>query len=147
MNDKNRKITEVMTSNPQTVRRDEPLTNAARIMRDSDSGIVPVVDDSNKVLGVVTDRDIVTRVIAADRNVTDARVSDAMTSQVHTLKHDATVSDVHDLMRSQQVRRVPIVNERGELVGIVAQADLATRVETDRKVGQTVEEISRPEMR
>lgn len=147
MNDKNRKIRDIMTANPQTVRRDEPLTRAARVMRDSDSGIVPVVDESNKVLGVITDRDIVTRVIAADRDVNGATVADAMTSQVHTLREDSTVGDVHEIMRSHQVRRVPVVNDRDQLVGIVAQADLATRAESDKRVGQTVEDISRPEMR
>lgn len=146
MND-NRKISDLMTKSPQTVRRDEPITRAARVMREADTGIVPVVDENNKILGVITDRDIVTRLIATDRNINDATIADAMTKDIHTLDENASVRDVHELMRKHQVRRVPIVNENQQVIGIIAQADLATRVESDRKVGQTVEEISRPEAR
>lgn len=146
MND-SRKVRDVMTSNPQTVRSDEPITRAASIMRDADTGIVPVVDEGNRLLGVITDRDIVTRILAGERNVQDARVSDAMTTEVKTLNEDSTINDVHEVMRDHQVRRVPIVNGQRELVGIVAQADLATRSGSDRRTGQTVEEISRPEVR
>ena len=143
----NRKVTDVMTRNPETVRRDEPISRAARVMRDADTGIVPVVDEGNRLLGVITDRDIVTRVLAADRGADDARVSDAMTTEVRTLDESATIDDVHEVMRSNQVRRVPIVNASRELVGIIAQADLATRGESDKRTGQTVEEISRPQAR
>lgn len=143
----NRKVSDVMTTNPATVSRDEPISRAARLMRDHDTGIVPVVDDGNRLIGVVTDRDIVTRIVAGERNAADARVSDAMSADVKTLTEDASVDDVHELMRDNQVRRVPIVNSNRELIGIVAQADLATRTGSDRRTGQTVEEISRPEAR
>lgn len=140
-------IKDVMTANPKTVRENDPVTKAAQLMKDSDSGLIPVCDDSRRVLGVITDRDIVTRVIAAEKDVTGTKVSDVMTRTVHTLTQDAPLEDVHEVMRTKQVRRVPIVNDQNELVGIVAQADLATRNESDRKTGQTVEEISRPEAR
>jgi CBS domain-containing protein len=112
-------------------------------MQNADTGIVPVVDDSRKIIGMVTDRDIVVRLIAEGKDVQKARVNEVMTKSVRTVAEDAPISDVVELMSNAQIRRVPVVNKNDQIVGIVSLADLATtgRTQTGR-VGKTVEEIS-----
>lgn len=138
------KAREVMTSNPECVTRDATLAQAAQIMRDVDSGFVPVVDDRNsmRVSGVITDRDIAIRHVADDHQNT-CRVSDHMSASVRSVRPDDDVKDVMDVMKREQIRRVVVV-EDDRLVGVIAQADLATRDVGDRKVGDTVEKISEP---
>ncbi len=141
------KARDIMTANPQCVTREDSLAEAARIMRTADTGIVPVVDDrtSMRLSGVITDRDIAIRHVA-DNHPNECTVGDHMSGGVRTVEPNADVNDVMNLMKSEQVRRVPVVeNER--LVGVIAQADLATHHVGDRKVGDTVEKISEPSHR
>jgi CBS domain-containing protein len=138
------KARDVMTSNPECVTRDDTLSSAARIMRDRDTGFVPVVDsrDSMHVAGVITDRDIAIRHVA-DGHHDDCRVGDHMSGSARSVSPDDDVDDVMDLMKREQIRRVPVI-ENDRLIGVIAQADLATSRVGDRKVGDTVEKISEP---
>jgi CBS domain-containing protein len=95
-------------------------------------------------VGVVTDRDIAIRVVAEGRDPSTVRVSDVMSTNVRTCRADDSVDDVMEIMGSEQVRRVPIVDERGALVGIVAQADIVLQAHNDKKAERTVEQISQP---
>ncbi|HEX5581678.1 MAG TPA: CBS domain-containing protein [Gemmatimonadaceae bacterium] len=135
-----------MTRNPRTVTPDTRLQEAARLMQSENVGLIPVVDgqSSSNLVGVVTDRDIAIRVVAEGRDASNATVRDVMSSDVHTCPEDASVDDVMEMMGSEQVRRVPIVDERGSLVGIVAQADVVREARNDRKAERTVEKISEP---
>lgn len=137
----NRHIRDVMTSNPRCVGQNDTVREAARIMREADTGVVPVVD-GNKILGLITDRDIVVRGIADGKNVTDSRVSELMTKSVRTVRDDARVDEVLKLMSSSDVRRVPVVNASDELVGIVSIGDISINTSKDDKVGQAIESIS-----
>lgn len=116
----------LMTENPEVVTPESTLAEAARKMRDLDVGIVPVVDDldSRRLQGVITDRDIAIRSVAQGTSAT-ATVEDCMTRDVATCHPDDRVRDVLHVMEREQVRRVPIVDHAGSLVGIIAQADLA----------------------
>ena len=138
------KIQDVMTRDPSCVTPDTPAREAARLMKDEDIGIVPVVDgDGRQLVGVVTDRDIALRVVAEGRE-SDTRVRDVMSRDtLATCRPDGDLNEVMDLMAQEQVRRVPIVDDRGSLVGIVSQADVV-RASNDGKAERTVEEISRP---
>src|SRR5918992_5432784 len=143
------KIQEIMTKDPATVTPGTTVRDAAKLMQREDTGILPVVDSegSKRLVGVVTDRDIAIRVVAEGRDG-NTRVSEVMTSsRLATLRPDADVDDVMDTMADQQVRRVPIVDERGTLVGIVAQADVVRKVRDDQKSERTVEKISEPTKR
>lgn len=138
---------DIMTSDPKTVRKSDTLETAAQIMRDADVGLVPVVDGGNgsslKLVGVITDRDIVIRHVAEGHGP-GHKVEEVMsTDNLATCSPDDEVESIMEAMRAAQVRRVPVV-ENGALVGIVAQADLALDVGEDRAVGETVEKISRP---
>ena len=134
-------VRDVMTANPKTVTERDSVLDAARIMRDSDTGIVPVVN-GRKIIGLVTDRDIVVRAIADGKDINNCRVNEVMSKQVRTVKEDASVREVVDVMSGAQIRRVPVVNGNNELVGIVSMKDIATETNADNKVGQAVEDIS-----
>jgi CBS domain-containing protein len=131
-----------MTANPQTVSEKDTVVQVARIMRDEDTGVVPVVN-GRQIIGLITDRDIVVRAIADGKNIDDVRVNEVMTKQVRTVKEDTPISEVFDLMSGAQVRRVPVVNDSNELIGIVSMKDISTETNQDGRVGQTVENISR----
>jgi CBS domain-containing protein len=140
------KARDVMTRNPASVNRTESLERAAQLMIECDCGAVPVVDDDGrKPVGMITDRDIVVRAVAKGRNPLDLTVRDCMTNELFTVREDDSIQKVFRTMSENKVRRVPVVDENGGLVGIVAQADIAIKAEDDRKVEKTVEQISRPD--
>jgi CBS domain-containing protein len=135
-------VSAVMTQDPRRVMPNEPVGVAARIMREQNCGLVPVVDSDDKVVGVITDRDLVMRVVCEGLRPEEARVQEVMTTRVYTARPTDDVGDVFDVMASHQVRRVPVVDQRGRLTGIVALADVARMCETPRNLGKTVELIS-----
>ena len=140
------KANEIMTSQPVCVTPDTPIQEAAQLMKDQNVGMLPVVqtEGSKQLIGVITDRDITIRHVAEGHTSTDCQVSEAMTDDVTTATPDSDVNDVMEIMGREQVRRIPIVDERGELVGVVAQADVVLHATDDRKADQTIEEISQP---
>jgi CBS domain-containing protein len=139
------KVQEIMSADPVTVTPDTPLSEAARMMKDQNIGMLPVVDaeGSRNLVGVVTDRDIAIRHVA-EGHTTDCLVREAMTSTVATCKVNDSVDSVMNLMGVEQVRRIPIVDERGDLVGVVSQADVVLQTGNEAKAEKTVEQISQP---
>lgn len=137
----NRQIRDVMTANPRCVGENDAIRDAARIMREADTGVVPVVD-GRKIIGMITDRDIVVRGVAEGKNVGDARVNELMSRNVRTVRDDARVDEVLQLMSSSDIRRVPVVNTNDEIVGIVSIGDISMKTSKDDKVGQAIESIS-----
>ncbi|HYS55322.1 MAG TPA: CBS domain-containing protein [Thermoanaerobaculia bacterium] len=134
-------IRDVMTPNPASVTEKESVKRAAEIMKREDAGVVPVLD-GRKIVGIVTDRDIVVRVIAEGKDCSNAKVGDAMSKQVRTVKDDTPVDDVLELMSREQIRRVPVCNSSDELVGIVSIGDIASESKDTVGVGRAVENIS-----
>jgi CBS domain-containing protein len=143
------KISELMSKYPRTVSPDTPVSEAAQLMKEEDVGLVPVVErvggaeTRGRLVGVVTDRDIAIRAVAEGR-ATDAPVSEFMSGGVKTCSPDDSVESAMELMSREQVRRVPIVDERGSLVGVVAQADIVRMSGKDRQAEKVVEQISQP---
>jgi CBS domain-containing protein len=132
-----------MTRNPRSLAPDTTAREAAQLMKTEDVGIIPVVEGS-RLIGVITDRDIAIRVVAEGRDV-NSKVRDVMSSnRLATCRPDEDVDVVMETMASEQLRRIPIVDERGSLVGIVAQADIVRKAKNDRKAEKTVERISEP---
>jgi CBS domain-containing protein len=139
------KASDVMTANPQSVTEKQTIREVARLMVDKDCGALPVVgENARNVIGMITDRDIVVRLVAEGKDPSSSKVSDAMSRNARTIGEDMPLSQVLALMSKEQVRRVPVVNKNGELVGIVAVADLANQTTDERKVGQAVSNISEP---
>lgn len=140
------KIHDIMTRDPRTVTADATVREAAQVMRAEDVGIVPVIDGQSdkRLVGVITDRDIAVRCVADGRDGA-CRVSDVMSGgDVATCRENDDVNSVMEAMRTEKVRRIPIVDERGSLVGIVAQADIVLKAKNDSLAQNTIEEISEP---
>ena len=132
-------IRDVMTPNPSCVTPEDSIQNAARIMRDMDTGAVPVVENGRPV-GIVTDRDIVVRGVAEDGQL-NRPVREIVTGSIVCASPDMSTREAADLMSEHQVRRLPVVeNER--LVGIVSIGDLAVKEGKDRRIGDTLQDIS-----
>jgi CBS domain-containing protein len=140
------KIQDIMTKDPSCVTPDATVREAAQVMQRDDTGIVPVVDgqDDRRLIGVITDRDIAIRCVADGRD-SNCRVRDVMSSgRIATCKLNDDVDNVMSAMRSEKVRRIPIVDERGSLVGIVAQADIVRKTRDGAEAEDTIEQISEP---
>ena len=140
------RIQDIMTKDPSCVTPDASVREAAQVMKREDVGIVPVVEGQSgrRLVGVVTDRDIAIRCIADGKDGT-CRVRDVMsTDDLATCREGDDVDNLMDAMRTEKVRRIPIVDERGSLVGIVSQADVLRKTSDPNRAGETVEQISEP---
>jgi CBS domain-containing protein len=137
------KSREIMTANPVSCSADDPIVRVADTMRKEDIGSLPVVDTrERRLVGMVTDRDIVTKIVAAGADIRSATVKDAMTPNPVSVREDDDVNEAVQVMSQRQVRRLPVVDVNGKLTGIVSQADIATRAHQDRTTGELVEKIS-----
>lgn len=143
------KAREIMTPSPKTSSANDSAKDVARIMRDNDCGAVPIADEeSGKIVGIVTDRDLAIRGLAEGLGA-DTKVGDLMTSSLNCCRADDDLRDVEQVMVDHQVRRVPIVDADGVCVGIVSQADIARATQgrnqiSEREVAVVVERISEP---
>ena len=134
------RCSEIMTRDVRTATRETTLRDVAVMMRDGDMGSVPVVDDG-RLIGIVTDRDIVVRCVADGRD-TSTPVSEAMTTEIFSVKPDDFAFEAVRLMGDKQVRRVAVVSEDGQLAGIISMADVALETEDELEIAETLEEIS-----
>ena len=145
----NAKVSDLMTKQPRVVSPDTPVSEAARLMAEEDVGLVPVVErvggaeTRGRLVGVVTDRDIAIRNVAEGRS-SDAPVSEIMSGGVLTCSPDDSVDVAMELMGREQVRRIPIVDERGSLVGMLAQGVVARMTGAEQQMEQTIAQISQP---
>jgi CBS domain-containing protein len=131
---------EIMTTEIATAGPAMSLREVAVAMRDGDMGAVPVVDDG-RLIGILTDRDIVVRSVAEGRD-NRGTVGDIMTKEMFTVAPDDFVFEAARLMGDKQVRRIPVVEPNGRLVGIISMADIALEMEDQREIAETLEEIS-----
>jgi CBS domain-containing protein len=129
-----------MTSAVTTAASNTPLRDVAAMMREGDMGAVPVVD-GGKLVGIVTDRDIVVRAVAEGKDPSTP-VAEAMTSEIFSVGPDDFVFEAIRVMGDKQVRRIPVVTESGELAGIISMADIALEIEDQREIAEALEEIS-----
>lgn len=134
-------IRDLMTQNPRAVRPDDTVVDAARMMRDENVGSLPVVD-SDRLIGMVTDRDVSVRVVAEGRDPSEVSVQEIASRNPVTAEATSDLNEALQLMARHQVRRLP-VTEEGRLVGIIAQADVAGEI-GDKQTGRLVEAISEP---
>jgi CBS domain-containing protein len=129
-----------MTSNPCSIDADKSVAYAAKMMREEDVGLAPVVE-AERLVGMLTDRDITIRVVAEGKDPEQVKVRDVASSQLVTVSPRQDLDEALRMMAKHQVRRLPVVEEDGKLVGVVAQADVA-REGDDATTGRLVEEIS-----
>jgi CBS domain-containing protein len=139
------KCREVMTDDPVCCLPNDLVSQVARVMRREHIGPVPVVSDkrSGEIIGIVTDRDLAIKVVAESRDPNRTMVSDVMTQTIVVCREDDDLSSAIAAMEEYQIRRVPVIDRGGRLVGIISQADVATRFHVPLKTVEMVEEISR----
>ncbi len=136
------KVKECMTNRPEIINESASIYEAAQLMNKSNCGFLPVI--SNEILfGVITDRDIVTRVVAANKDITKTLVRDAMSPNVFYSMENEDVATAEALMADKGVLRVPVVNAHQELVGVVSMGDIARLEQTFDEVGRTMSKIAK----
>ncbi len=137
------KCRDIMTKNPTVANMEMTLREVAALMRDGDFGVLPVVEkETRKLVGILTDRDIVVRAVAEGKDISSATVGGAMTEKLFTATPDDFVFEAVRTMGENQVRRIPIVDGEGVLQGIIAMADIALEMEDEREIAETLEDIS-----
>jgi CBS domain-containing protein len=156
---------DIMTRELVVATRDTTVVEAARMMKQEDVGVIPVVEydapagngrsegsernyqDRNyargKLIGLITDRDIVVRCVADNKDCASVRAEDIMSVDLNTAKPNDRVVDVIQKMGDKQVRRIPVCNDNGYLVGMISMADVATETRQDRELAESLEEISK----
>jgi CBS domain-containing protein len=156
---------DIMTRDLAVATRNTPLTEVALMMKQEDTGVIPVVDydvqggngrieDSErkyegrnymrgKLIGLITDRDIVVRAVADNKDCASTRAEDIMSVDIHTVRPNDRVVDVIRKMGDKQVRRIPVTNENGYLVGMISMADVAVETRSDRELADALEDISK----
>lgn len=139
-----KKCSDIMTRDVVTSTQEATIVDVARLMKNADIGPILIVDNeaSNTLVGIVTDRDIVLKVIADGQDAKTTRVGDVMSKKLVTCRADDDVDIAMKSMAQFQLRRIPVVEDNMRLVGIISQADLATRVDAPEKTGEVVKEIS-----
>lgn len=162
------RVRDIMTRNLAVATRDTNLHDVARMMKEEDTGVIPVVElrsnggnggtartetnearlntsnySHGKLLGLITDRDIVLRAIAEGKDCNATRAEEVMSTDVYSARPHERVVDAIRRMGDKQVRRIPITNENGNLLGIVSMGDIAVETEADRELAEALEDISR----
>lgn len=134
---------DIMTPNPRSVRRDSTLREVAIIMRDESCGIVPVVDPGDRLVGLITDRDIVMRTIDSERPWQQLRAEEVMSDDVECATPDDAVERIIRMMGKKQVRRVPVIDRGDRLIGMISMADVANRANEDEELQHALDKISK----
>jgi CBS domain-containing protein len=155
---------DIMTRDLAVATRDTLLSEVARMMKQEDTGVIPVVDYDTpsgngrnenernyegrnyargKLIGLITDRDIVIRAVADNKDCASCRAEDIMSVDIHTAHPNDRVVDVIRKMGDKQVRRIPVTNEHGYLAGMISMADIALETRSDRELAEAIEEISK----
>ena len=141
-----KKCSEVMTQNLVCCLPTDTASKAAQLMKTEDVGSIPVIEDERtmKLIGIVTDRDLALQVVAVERDSRLTQVAEVMTYEVVTCRASDDVQKAVDAMSKHQLRRMPVVDGDQRIVGIISQADVATRVEKSEEIAEMVKEISQP---
>jgi CBS domain-containing protein len=134
-------IRELMTTNPCSIDADKPVAYAAKMMRDEDVGLAPIVQ-GQKLVGTLTDRDITVRVVAEGKDPAATKVREVATTRLVTIAPEQSLDEALRMMAQHQVRRLPVVEADGRLAGVVAQGDMAEHASAN-KTGEMIEDVSR----
>jgi CBS domain-containing protein len=139
-----KKCNEVMTKDPVCCLPNDSVAKAAELMHSKNIGSIPVIENeqTRKLVGIVTDRDLALKIVAEGRDAKSTKVEAVMTRKVVTCLADDDLQKALDAMAEHQLRRIPVVDNDNRIVGIIAQADVATRVDDSEKTGEMVKEIS-----
>jgi CBS domain-containing protein len=133
-----------MTKDPECCLPSDTVMQAAQLMKSEDVGPIPIVEskDDKKLTGIITDRDLAIKVVAEARDPKTTQIEEIMSEGLVTCRENDDIQSVLQLMQDNQIRRIPVVDKGDHLVGIIAQADVATRLRSPKAIGKVVEQIS-----
>lgn len=139
-----KKCSEVMTNNPVCCLPNDTVANVAELMNSGNIGSIPIIENeqTKKIIGIVTDRDLTLKIVAKGLDAKSTKVETVMTGKVVTCRADDDLQKALDAMAEHQLRRIPVVDGDNKIVGIIAQADVATRIDQPEKTAEMVKEIS-----
>ena len=139
-----KKCNEVMTKNPVCCLPNDMVAKVAQLMKSKDIGPVPIIENeqTKRLVGIVTDRDLALKIVAEGRDAKSTKAEEVMTRKVVTCRGEDDVQKALDAMSEHQLRRIPVVDNDNKIVGIIAQADVATRVDQPAKTAEVVKDIS-----
>ena len=139
-----KKCSEVMTNNPVCCLPNDTVANVAELMNSGNIGSIPVIENeqTKKLIGIVTDRDLTLKIVAKGLDAKSTKVETVMTRKVVTCRADDDLQKALDVMAENQLRRIPVVDADNKIMGIIAQADVATRIDQPEKTAEMVKEIS-----
>jgi CBS domain-containing protein len=139
-----KKCNEVMTKNPVSCLPNDTVSKVAQLMKSKDFGSVPIVENeqTKKLVGIVTDRDLALKIVAEGRDPKSTKAEEVMTRKVVTCRAEDDLQKALDAMSEHKLRRIPVVDDNNGIVGIIAQADVATRVDQPEKTAAVVKGIS-----
>ena len=138
------RCSDVMTKNPVVCLPNDVVAKVAQVMKNEDVGPVPIVQDqqSRKLIGMVTDRDLAVKVVGEARDIKTTKAEQVMTRRIVSCHADDDAQAALDAMSEHQLRRIPVVDNDGGIIGIISQADVATRMNQPKKTAEVVEKIS-----
>ena len=141
-----KKCNELMTKNPVCCLQNDTVSKVADLMKSKDIGPIPIIDSqqTKKLVGIVTDRDLALKIVADGRNPKSTKAEEVMTREVVTCRAEDDLQNALDAMSGHKLRRIPVIDHNSRIVGIIAQADVATRVDQPEKTAAMVREISEP---
>jgi CBS domain-containing protein len=144
-----KKCDEVMTKNPVCCLPNDMVVKAAKLMKSGNVGSVPVIDNetTRKLVGIVTDRDLALKIVANGKDPKSTNVGSVMTAKVVCCQSEDDLQKAMDLMSKNQLRRIAIIDKDSRVVGIISQADVATRVDKPKRTAEMVKDISQPKMK
>lgn len=140
------KCNEIMTPDPDFCLPNTCVADVAKLMKSKNIGPVPVVDNDHRLVGIVTDRDLVINALAADRDINSTRADQVMSPRPYTCSPADDIATAIEMMETNQIRRLPVVDRHGKLIGIISQGDIAIRMSKTKKAGELLEAISKPEI-
>jgi CBS domain-containing protein len=141
-----KKCDEVMTKNPVCCLPNDMVVKAAQIMKTGNVGSVPVIDNekTRKLIGIITDRDLALKIVAEGKDPKSTKVAAVMTAKVVSCLSEDDLQKAMDSMSKNQLRRIPIIDNTGMILGIISQADVATRIDKPKRTAEMIKEISQP---
>lgn len=138
------KCKDIMTKYIKMCRPECTVKDSTQIMKDQNCGAVPIVDDNNKVVGIVTDRDIAIKCILEEKDASRTKISEVMTKKVITCREDEDIDEAIRKMKDNKIRRIPIVDKNNVLLGMVSLGDIAVITSEEHEVYEALESISSP---
>ncbi len=136
-------VSEIMTRNPEAAQVTDSIMDVASMMRDLNVGFMPILD-GDTLVGVVTDRDITLRAVAENMDVVDNSIGEIMSSDLQVVSPDTDIDEAARIMEEFQIRRLPVLDENGMLIGVLSLGDIAVRTQNMEQAGEILEEVSEP---